>query len=116
MAKPGGGCPGCPQMGKMMGSEDWKAKHEKMKQEFEAMDKKLDDAVTAMNAASGDQKISAMANVINELVAQRKHMMGMFKAHHGRMGGMGCPCSKMDKGMKGKMHRHRGDSGKPAQQ
>ncbi|MEN6441398.1 MAG: hypothetical protein ABFD97_22755 [Syntrophobacter sp.] len=108
-AKPGGGCPGCPHKGKMMGSEDWKAKHEKMKQEVEAMDKRLDEAVAAMNAATGDQKIAAMANVINELVAQRKHMMGMFKTFHGKMGMMGpCPGCKMGKDMKGK-HRHHGE-------
>lgn len=110
-AKSGGGC--CPNMGKMMGQEDWKAKHEKMKQDMAAMDKKLDDLVAAMNSTTGDQKVAAMSNVINELVSQRKQMMEMFKSSHGKMAGMkgpcpGCPMMEKDHYRDGKMHRHQG--------
>lgn len=54
--------------------EAMKAAYEKAVAEMQAMDARLNEKVAAMNAASGDQKISAMEAVINELVAQRKEM------------------------------------------
>jgi hypothetical protein len=54
--------------------KDRQAKHEKMMAEMKAMDARLDEKVAAMNAAKGDQKVEAMAAVINELVSQRKEM------------------------------------------
>jgi hypothetical protein len=53
----------------------------------DSMDARLDTLVSAMNKASGDKKVQAMAAVINELVAQRKTM----RAHMHQMmdsGGM----------------------------
>lgn len=65
------------------------ARHEKYKKEMDALDKRLNEKVEAMNAAKGDQKTAAMAEVINEMAAQRKEMREMFASmHHGRMGGM----------------------------
>ncbi len=40
----------------------------------DSADARLDSLVAAMNAAKGDRKVKAMADVINELVAQRKTM------------------------------------------
>jgi hypothetical protein len=41
---------------------------------MDSLDHRLDSLVSRMNRTSGNQKISAMAAVINELVAQRKVM------------------------------------------
>ncbi len=57
-----------------------KAEHENMMKE---MDARLEAKVAAMDAAKGDKKVEAMADVIKEMVAQRKemreHMMKMRK-------------------------------------
>ncbi len=49
---------------------------------MDSLDARLDTLVTRMNKATGDRKVGAMADVINELVAQRrrvhKHMRGMM--------------------------------------
>ena len=51
----------------------------------------LDSLVNRMNRASGNAKVTAMAQVINTLVAERKamrsHMRQMMQAHGGRMRG-----------------------------
>ena len=86
--------------------KDWQAKHDKMVAEMKAMDTRLDEKLAAMNAAKGDQKIEAMAAVINELVSQRKAMKeGFGPMHHGmkcpRMGHPGaidCPMMKQQGG------------------
>jgi hypothetical protein len=77
----------------------------------DSADARLDSLVAAMNAAKGDRKVKAMAEVINELVAQRKamreHMRTMMRSggmrrhpdadsdmtHHGGMGGPPAPDS-----------------------
>lgn len=58
--------------------KEWQARHEKMMAEMKAMDARLDERLAAMNAAKGDQKVEAMAAVINELVSQRKAMRADF--------------------------------------
>jgi ABC-type xylose transport system permease subunit len=40
--------------------------------DLSALDAKLDEKVAAMNAAQGEEKVAAMAAVLNEMVAQRK--------------------------------------------
>jgi len=83
-------------------SKDWQAKHEKMVAEMKAMDTRLDEKLAAMNAATADQKVEAMAAVINELVSQRKEMRANFgPMHHGMRGpmmahegAMDCPMMK----------------------
>lgn len=60
--------------------------HKKMAEHMKAMDKKLDDLVSKMNAATGPAKADATAAVVNELVHQRKEMHEMMmKMHHGDM-------------------------------
>lgn len=71
--------------GKMKGHEQWAAEHKNLQDQISAMDQRLDQMVAAMNSAAGDQKIAAMSDVINELVAQRKQMVEMFKTYHAKM-------------------------------
>jgi hypothetical protein len=88
-------------------AKDWQAKHEKMAAEMKAMDIRLDEKLAAMNAATGDQKVEAMASVINELVSQRKEMRadlgfmhhGMRGLMTGHAGPMDCPMMKHHGGM-----------------
>jgi hypothetical protein len=87
--------------------KDWQARHEKMVAEMNGMDTRLDEKLAAMNAAKGDQKVEAMAAVINELVSQRKEMRANFgPMHHGMRGpmmghegAMDCPMMKHHGGM-----------------
>lgn len=56
-------------------------RHQQMMADMKAADAKLDELVNAMNAATGDAKVSAMAQVVSELVRQQKTMnehMGMM--------------------------------------
>ena len=46
---------------------------------MEASDARLDQLVRAMNSATGQKKVDAMAAVINELIAQRKTMRGHMR-------------------------------------
>jgi hypothetical protein len=48
--------------------------HDQMMAEMKAADAKLEDLVKGMNAATGDARISAIAQVVNELVRQQKAM------------------------------------------
>ena len=50
-----------------------------MKKMMEASDARLDQLVQAMNGATGQKKVDAMAAVINEMVAQRKTMRGHMR-------------------------------------
>ena len=53
---------------------------------------RLDSLVQRMNQATGEKKVRAMADVINELVAQRRTMharMERMMGSTGMMGGMG---------------------------
>jgi hypothetical protein len=56
-------------------------------QVMRAMDTRLDEKLAAMNAAKGDQKVEAMASVINELVSQRKEMRENFISNFIRRNG-----------------------------
>lgn len=52
---------------------------------MDSLDHRLDSLVGRMNRTSGNQKISAMAAVINELVAQRKVMHSHMQEMDGHM-------------------------------
>jgi hypothetical protein len=58
---------------------------------MDSMNARLDTLVRRMNRATGNVKITAMAQVINELVAQRRamqtHMHQMMQSHGKMMGG-----------------------------
>ena len=68
------------------------ALHADLMAKLDAMDAKVDGLLAAMNAASGDAKVDAIAAVVTELAAQRKQLRDMvmqgIHAMHGE-GGMG---------------------------
>jgi ATP phosphoribosyltransferase len=65
------------------------AAREQMMTEMKAADRRLDDLVAKMNAASGMEKTDAAAVVVTEMVAQRRVMRdGMAKTQQGMMGHM----------------------------
>jgi hypothetical protein len=59
-------------------------------QMMDSMNARLDSLVDRMNRASGNAKVTVMAQVINELVAQRRamhqHMRQMMQSHGTMMG------------------------------
>ena len=50
------------------------AKRDQMMAKMKNMDAALDQKVAAMNSSTGTAKVDAMANVINELISERKQM------------------------------------------
>lgn len=70
--------------------QDMSKMHEQMQADMAASDAKLDQLVAGMNAAAGEAKVAAIAEVVNELVRQQKAMhahMAMMARHMGE--GMG---------------------------
>jgi hypothetical protein len=63
--------------------------HEHMMAEMKAADAKLEALVKGMNAVTGDARISAIAQVVNELVRQQKAMHEQMATmdHQMMMGG-----------------------------
>ncbi len=64
--------------------------HQKMMAEMTAMDQRLQDLVTQMNAAQGQAKVDAMAAAVTELVNQQTQMhehMASMMGQGGMMGG-----------------------------
>ena len=65
------------------------AEREKMMTAMKAADQRLDDLVVKMNTASGMEKTAATANVVTEMVTQRRTMRdGMMKMQEGMMSHM----------------------------
>jgi hypothetical protein len=64
---------------------DMMARRQAMMTEMHAANQKLDDLVAKMNAAGGNDRIDAMAAVINELVAQHKNMGASMMSMSGMM-------------------------------
>lgn len=64
---------------------------------MDSLNARLDTLVSQMNRATGNGKVTAMAAVINELVAQRKamhgHMRQMMESRDGMMGTMEEPAA-----------------------
>jgi hypothetical protein len=64
-------------------------------QMMDSLNARLDTLVSRMNQASGNRKVTAMAEVINELVAQRRimhaRMRQMMESGEGMMRMMGEP-------------------------
>jgi hypothetical protein len=85
------------------------AEHDRMMSKMKEMDDRLKERMAAMQAAQGDEKINAMAAVVDELVRQhdemRARMMAMqqkgtkpmMSGQMGRRGmmGRGCPMCPM---------------------
>ncbi|KIH77478.1 hypothetical protein SAMN05660860_01870 [Geoalkalibacter ferrihydriticus] len=53
-------------------------KHEAMQKKMAERDARLQERVEAMNAATGEEKVEAIAVVINELIEQRRAMHDMM--------------------------------------
>ncbi len=66
--------------------------HQKMEAEMNAQNAELDKLVAAMNSATAEKKVEAVAAVVSKLVEQRKmrdeKMAEMHKNMQGGMGGM----------------------------
>jgi len=74
-------------------------KHDEMMTRMKDMNSRLEAKVAAMDAATGDQKVEAMAAVIKEMVSQRKEMQEhMMKMHDMKKGHM---MEHMKPGMEG---------------
>jgi hypothetical protein len=66
-----------------------------MMAEMKAAEARLDALVKDMNAASGNAKVTAIAAVVTELVAQQKSMHArMGQMHQQMMGGRGMMMKK----------------------
>lgn len=78
-----------PQMRERMKAraQEMNEKHQKMMEEMKKMDETLQQKVDAMNAATGEQKVTAMADVINEMVKERKIMHENMATMHKDMSG-----------------------------
>ena len=61
------------------------AEREQMMKNMAAADQKLSDLVAKMNAATGDKKVAAIAEVVTELVAQRHQMQEQMRMQRGMM-------------------------------
>ena len=59
--------------------------HERMMAGMKAADTKLDELIKSMNAATGDAKVSAMAQAVTELANQHKTMHGHMGMMHEQM-------------------------------
>ena len=65
------------------------AEREKMMTAMKAADRRLDDLVAKMNSAAGMEKMAATANVVTEMVTERRTMRdGMMKMQEGMMNHM----------------------------
>ena len=65
------------------------AEREKMMTAMRAADQRLDDLVAKMNTAAGMEKMAATANVVTEMVTERRTMRdGMMKMQEGMMNHM----------------------------
>jgi hypothetical protein len=62
------------QQPEMRSREQIQGPRRAMMMTMDSLNRRLDSLVSRMNSSSGNQKITAMAAVINELVAQRKAM------------------------------------------
>ena len=69
---------------------DMKKMHEQMMADMKAADRRLDQLVTEMNVAAGDDRVAAMARVVTELASQQKALHNrMVMMHEHMTGGRG---------------------------
>jgi Spy/CpxP family protein refolding chaperone len=82
-AASGGDAPGTPHHPMMTGASA--QEHEAMMERMRASQEKLDALVAAMDAAQGPEKVNAVADVVRELVAERKAMTEHMREMHEHM-------------------------------
>jgi hypothetical protein len=72
---------------------DMMQRHQQMMAEMQASDQRLDELVRTMNAATGEAKVTTMAQVVTELARQQQvmheHMRMMEHMARGMMSGQG---------------------------
>lgn len=61
------------------------ADHQQMMAEMKAADGRVQELVTRMNAVKGDQKVEAMAALLNEMVKNDSHMHHRMMEMHSQM-------------------------------
>jgi uncharacterized protein YoxC len=101
--------------------------HQKMMSAMQQMDSQLQAKVSTMNSATGDKKIQAIVDVVNELASQRHQMFARVEdmqsrmmahfAEHMQSGGAQslANCLMMQQGMgQAGMQGHQGTGMKPA--
>lgn len=91
-------------------AQEMKEKQQKMTEEMKKMDEALQPKIDAMIAATGEQKVNAMADVINELVKERKAMHEHMATMHKDMCDHMMPMDHMG-GMHGAMMHDMGTTG-----
>ncbi len=65
-----------------------KAMSPEMAAKMAEMDKRMDELAAQMNSAKGEEKVDAMAAVLNEMLARQKAMRDKMRARHsGQCGG-----------------------------
>ena len=106
----GGAGMGAPGMGRGMRSQDMAgrrqqmmAEHQRFMDQMKAMDEQLDQKAAQMNQAQGDAKVEAMADLLNQLVRERKTMRQHMETMRAQMmspapagPGMGAPSSDLN--------------------
>lgn len=85
-------------------SQEMMTMHEEMVKEMAKMGEVLQLKVDAMNRADGDEKLSAMSEVINELVKERKFMHEHMAMMHKEMCDYLMVADHMDGMRNGMMH------------
>jgi len=73
------------QPGMTTSCQEMAQQHQKMMSDMKQMDSQLQAKVSAMNSATGDKKIQAIADAVNELATQRHQM---FARMEGMQSGM----------------------------
>ena len=71
--------------------------------ELQEMNSRLEQMIDKMKSAQGEQKIQAMADIIETMFTQRREMMQKMMDMHERMGKM--MMGKKDKGMMSMMEK-----------
>ena len=91
--------PGTGQSSSMSSScQEMMKQHQKMMGEMQQMDNQLQAKVSAMNSATGDQKVQAIAAAVNELAKQRHDMCArMDQMQSGMMSHMASHMQSGDK-------------------
>ena len=107
-----------PQAGPdMQACRDMMARHDSMMKEMQAMDARLQEQVTAMQAAQGQAKVDAVARVVSTLAEQRtqersrmmamhEQMMAHMMSHMGQGAAAMQQCPMMQHMMKGDAQQH----------
>ncbi len=73
------------QSGMSTSCQEMMQHHEKLMSDMQQMDTQLQAKVSAMNSATGDKKIQAIADAVNELATQRHQMFARMEEMHSGM-------------------------------